>query len=270
MGSLRVAIQNYILEKKGAPLAGLLIFGSLHHDYCLFHPLSFNLHPLPTWLAPPAPNIPFDGTAPLSRRCNPMTVQLSIDLTPSPRLVSCFHPLFLNGVAIQTTAGISVHGFLRDRLGIGDDYLENRIQTLLLNGKAVDDLDTTVVTDGAVLALSAAMPGLAGAILRRAGVLRGLRREISASNQGVSRSAGPIWVTLKLFNFVLKELAPGLLAKGVRIGGNDLDALLTGCCQELERAGIRLIVDGRPAGLAAVTGGRLCGQAIDLEVLTGT
>lgn len=59
--------------------------------------------------------------------------------------------------------------FWKGVLGLPHFYVEERIQTLLLNGLAVDDPDTAVLESGARLALSAAMPGVLGATLRRGG-----------------------------------------------------------------------------------------------------
>jgi len=44
--------------------------------------------------------------------------------------------------------------------GLDEDYVTQRISTIFLDGKPVDDIDTLLVRDGAVLSLSAAMPGL--------------------------------------------------------------------------------------------------------------
>jgi hypothetical protein len=77
------------------------------------------------------------------------------------------HPL----IRLMVRAGYTVREVLCGHLGVDPNFLERHIQTIFHDGKAVDDLDSEAVKDGSTLALSAAMPGLAGAILRRQGIL---------------------------------------------------------------------------------------------------
>jgi hypothetical protein len=102
------------------------------------------------------------------------------------------------------------------------EYLDERIQTIFLNSKAVDDVDSTIVENGSTLALSGPMPGLAGATLRRGGLFSGMRSQISydKSLSNAQKSTGKIY--LKLFNLVVKELGPTFLQKGVWIPGKRL------------------------------------------------
>jgi hypothetical protein len=95
--------------------------------------------------------------------------------------------------------------------------VENRISTVFLNGMPVDDLDTTIPHDGSVLALSAAMPGLAGAILRRGGHLRTMRHQLPKDKEPPKASQSTGYVIIKLFNLILRELGPRLLEQGVRV-----------------------------------------------------
>ncbi|MDX9786092.1 MAG: hypothetical protein RBT11_04935 [Desulfobacterales bacterium] len=197
-----------------------------------------------------------------------MAISVSIDLSKSPELVSCFHLLVLKGVILTTAAGITVRRLLCDQIGIEPDYLENGIQTILLDGKAVDNLDETVVHDGAVLALSAAMPGLAGAVLRTKGILRGLRREISMDNPALNHEAGPANVTVKLFNRVLQDLGARLLCRGVTVTGKDLLNRLTGCRQELRDGGAVLLLEGQPADFEIIKSCLCTEQSVRLQIVT--
>ena len=67
-----------------------------------------------------------------------------------------FFPLFQQGVIITTLVGGNIKDLLSLQLEIPPDYVENRIQTIFLDGKAVDDLGETMIRDGSTLALSAA------------------------------------------------------------------------------------------------------------------
>jgi len=57
--------------------------------------------------------------------------------------------------------------------------VKEKISTIFLDGKAVDSPETALLREGSTLALSSAMPGLAGAILRRDGPYASLRSSIT-------------------------------------------------------------------------------------------
>jgi hypothetical protein len=108
-------------------------------------------------------------------------------------------------------------------LGLTPEYVTDRIQTLFLDGKPVDDVEKAVVRDGATLALSAAMPGLAGATLRRGGFFSGMRSQISYHKEQETGFRGKGTVRIKVFNLLAQELGPKLLGQGVRIEGSLLN-----------------------------------------------
>lgn len=147
---------------------------------------------------------------------------LDLTLALSGSAVSRFLPLLGEGFLVQGPGGESVEGFLQKAAGISPAYLKERVQTVFLDGRALDDFGTAVVEAGAVLALSAAMPGLAGAVLRRGGFYAAMRRQISHAAGGPAAADATVTVTLKLFNLVARELGPGLLAGGIRIPGRQL------------------------------------------------
>jgi len=63
---------------------------------------------------------------------------------------------------VPARVGLSVKKVLCEQWGISPEYLDKRVKTIFLNGNAVDDIDKAILQDGSTLALSAAMPGLAG------------------------------------------------------------------------------------------------------------
>jgi hypothetical protein len=71
------------------------------------------------------------------------------------------------------------------------------------------------------------MPGLVGATLRRGGYYAAMRAAIT---QGAERASeigpGGILVRVKLFNLLVPELGPVLLARGVVLAREDAAALL--------------------------------------------
>ena len=100
-------------------------------------------------------------------------------VTLAADLFSFFVPLLQQGVFVSAKAGGNIKSFLCERLGISPEYAEKRIQTVFADGQVVDDWNRTVLANGSTLALSAAAPGLAGAILRRQGPLSTMRRPIT-------------------------------------------------------------------------------------------
>lgn len=159
-----------------------------------------------------------------------------------------FLPLLGEGILLRGPGGATVEDFLAKAAGIPPAYLKARVQTVFLDGRALDDFSTPRVEDGATLALSAAMPGLAGAVLRRGGIYASLRREISHAAQASSGAAGEILATLKLFNLIARELGPELLRRGILIPG----ARWCDFIRRQERwawAGcLSAVVDGQPLG----------------------
>jgi len=155
------------------------------------------------------------------------------NVSPSPASVSLVldgsHKPFLfrmlqEGFFVTTKAGISIKDFLTDYLKIDSDYISRRISTLLLNGIPVDDLDSETLADGSVLALSAAMPGLAGSIFRKGGYLAGLRSKVGKKDIA-AKPDSDAWVKVKLFNALVADLGPGLLSRGIWIKASSLNAL---------------------------------------------
>jgi hypothetical protein len=143
-----------------------------------------------------------------------------------------FFPLFQKGVSIKTLVGENIKELLSLQLEIPPEYVEKRIQTIFLDGKAVDDLGEAVVRNGSTLALSAAMPGLVGATLRRGGAFASLRRAITFSEGGEAIPQKEGRIILKLFNLLVPELGPCLLAKGIWIKGEDLNRFLGGLTKD--------------------------------------
>ena len=140
-------------------------------------------------------------------------------ITAAEALVAKFFRLLQSGFALKLAAGSDIKSFLCRQVGLSEDYFAERIQTLFLDGRPVDDAATAHIRDGSRLALSAAMPGVAGALFRNGGRYSAMRKGISYREQDVMSDEEAGWVTIKLFNLVLKELGPFFLAKGLRLDG---------------------------------------------------
>jgi hypothetical protein len=166
-----------------------------------------------------------------------------------------FAPLLGGGFRLNGAGGLALEAFLVAEAEIPADYLRERVQTLFMDGRPVDDAGTAVVREGGVISLSAAMPGLAGAVLRRSGVYAAMRRSISHDPAApASRDRSRIDVTLKLFNLIARELGPGFLARGIVVDSGELRDFLDRQGRWLWAAGDTAAIDGRetaPAGVAA-------------------
>ncbi len=155
--------------------------------------------------------------------CSGKADYLTVTLTGSEILFKRLGPILSGGFGVDVVSGCTVRGLLTDELAIDPDYVEGRLQTVFLNGKPVDDIDAARVVDGDVLALSAAMPGLVGATMRRGGRYAVLRQDIShTAEPDCPLSPKPICLTLKLFNLIAADLSPGLLDRGVWMDGDRL------------------------------------------------
>ena len=128
--------------------------------------------------------------------------------------------LLQQGVWCRASTPAPLMRFLTEQIGIEPAYVRDRIETVFLDGLVVDDLERSVVSDGSTVTLSAAMPGLVGATLRRGGFYAAMRTEISWSQRravDTPAAASPGLVRVKLFNLILREIGPHLLARGVLI-----------------------------------------------------
>ena len=118
-----------------------------------------------------------------------------------------------SGITLQCESGQSVGTFLDNLPGFDMEYVINKIQTVFLDGNAIDDMETQLEKSPSVLALSAAMPGLAGAIFRKNSMHAALRTTDS-SIRVATHAETVIAVRLKLFNMIAADKGAGILEKG--------------------------------------------------------
>ena len=165
-----------------------------------------------------------------------------------------FLQIFQQGIYLRIKVEMPLAEVL-EQAGFSGKYLEQKVQTVFLDGSAVDDLDRAIVKDGCAIGLSAAMPGLAGAILRKGSPISGLRSKTAAAT-GPGSSAGEIGtVRLKLFNRVAEEMGPELLHKGILLKISDFENFMAGRPGLLEEAVLEAELDGAPISPAELLGG---------------
>ncbi len=128
-----------------------------------------------------------------------------------------FSTLLAYGITVEVPAGITLYELLIRSLGIDATYLESSIQTVLHDGKPVDNLFDYRVHASSTIALSAALPGLFGAAFRKGGTFSPLRQKAANSSEIQGSTDQPIEIKIKLFNMVAAELGPKLLQRGIRL-----------------------------------------------------
>ncbi len=149
-----------------------------------------------------------------------------LEITLDDQKLQALFPLFQKGVRVKIETGCSIKDILCGQWGIDPEYVEGRISTLFLNAMPVDDMEAAVVRDGDTLALSSAMPGLVGAVMRRSGFFASLRHSISYRGEAAIPEHRAGFITLKLFNLLMAELGPLIARQGFWADARDLGPLL--------------------------------------------
>ena len=166
--------------------------------------------------------------------------------------VPLFFPLLQQGVNIRRRVGCSIEDFLRREIGATPETID-KIQSIMLDGKPVDDIVSSLLHNGSTLALSAAMPGLVGATLRRGGAYSSFRSGITYHEAEKAGAPGEGWVRVKIFNLLMAVLGPDLLRAGVLIRSTDLLDLLKERTGEFGN-GCSATLDRKPVDIAMLWG----------------
>ena len=198
---------------------------------------------------------------------------MSQDLSPSElclyldeRLIPSFFYLLQLGFMVKVQAGCSIKTFLCEQLGLSPEYVEKRIQTLFMDGKPVDDIDSAIVKDGSTLALSAAMPGFVGAVLRKGGYYASMRSTISYREEREFEPPQEATVSLKLFNILLREIGPTFLKKGLWIQGKDLEDFIKRQSDDFWAGCKKATVDGKEADLKKLSESKWTDREVFLQL----
>ncbi len=135
-----------------------------------------------------------------------------------PEAVEILNSELQNGFFIETEEGRTLNSFLTDSCGITEDYIANKVKTIFHNSNPVDAPASVMVRDGSVIAISGAMPGLVGAMMRIGSPYAVMRESITEKGNNIKRSGKNIYVKLKLFNIILNELGGRFLSRGIILG----------------------------------------------------
>lgn len=135
-----------------------------------------------------------------------------------------FSTLLQSGLRVTSPSGTTIGSLLSKLPGFTSEYISERVQTIFLDGTATDALETPISGAKCVLAITTAMPGLAGAIFRKDSHHAALRT--TTEHAAIDTSIKETIVTLKLFSALAKERGPGLLSDGVTIKSSNLVSFL--------------------------------------------
>jgi hypothetical protein len=151
------------------------------------------------------------------------------------------------GFYLRARTGLSAREFMREALRLDDEYIEKVVSTVFIDAKPVDDIDSAIVAEGSLIALSAAMPGLVGAVMRRKSPYASFREAISYAPPSARSSSPPPeggaegLVRVKLFNSVMRDHGRKILARGILVAESAAEGLLAG------RARVRVRMDSDEA-----------------------
>lgn len=143
---------------------------------------------------------------------------------PAPGPSEAAAAAFQAGVWVLARPGESLRDFMAASLGFPASYIEGSVSTVFLDASPVDDIDAALVKPGCLVALSGAMPGLVGAVMRRRSPYASFRTAISHAGESADEAAGgdrgpsgpeeACLVRLKLFNAVLRDMGRMVIERG--------------------------------------------------------
>jgi hypothetical protein len=122
--------------------------------------------------------------------------------------------LLVSDCFVRVQFGCTIRQLLCDQFFMNPEYVEKEITVVFLNFQPVDDIDNARIKDGSILALSAGMPGLVGAAMRKDG-LACMRSGITYRELGSHAMHGDGIIQLKLFNRVMADWGGHVLTRGV-------------------------------------------------------
>jgi len=124
-------------------------------------------------------------------------------------------PELQKGFYISSNEGKTVYSFLTDTCGMSETYISEKIKTVLIGGGPVDDIFNTEIKDGGTCAISGAMPGIVGAMMRIGSPYAAMRESITVKPHKSAESGKNIIIELKLFNVILSDMGIHFLKQGI-------------------------------------------------------
>lgn len=150
---------------------------------------------------------------------------VTITMKSSEELTARLCTLIQKGCYVKVECGKTMRDILCRQFCISPEYVRVDIKVMFLDYSPVDDIDSAIIKDGATIALSAAMPGLVGAAMRKDG-LSWMRSSITYHEDDENSLEKPGLVQIKLFNQVMADLGASFLKRGVYVKSRYLLAFL--------------------------------------------
>lgn len=144
----------------------------------------------------------------------------------SDKIIQILYPILQKGFCVKALTGVSIRRLLEDQFKLSSDFVDVKISTVFLNGKAVDNIDSAIVTDNCELALSGAMPGFVGAAMRRGGYYSSMRAAVSHIEQISKPPIQEGIVRIKLYNTLIPPLGLEFAQRGIIVSKTDASGLL--------------------------------------------
>jgi hypothetical protein len=174
-----------------------------------------------------------------------------ISLTMGRELLGEFFPILQKGFGVEATVPCTIKNLLCDQFGFSQQYVSERITTIFLNGKATDSIEEPIVNESSIIALSAAMPGVVGATMRRGSYYASMRSSITCTGKEKAGACMEGKIKVKLFNLLLIELGPEFLKRGVIVTSSDLLDLLVKKSDKLQQCK-EVLIGGKPVAWSSL------------------
>ena len=169
-------------------------------------------------------------------------------------VISLFKTELQKGIYIPSREGESIYSFLTDFCGISGDYISRKIKTVMIDAGPVDDIFKTCISEGGVCALSGAMPGIVGAMMRIGSPYAAMRESITVKPGRSLITGKEILISLKLFNIVLLDLGPYFLKRGILLEKGRVLDIFTRHSDDLYPGCGGIFLNGSPVDMRKMTG----------------
>jgi hypothetical protein len=156
-----------------------------------------------------------------------------------------FFPIMQGGFLVTAWLPCTVGDLLHEQFGVDREYISERITTIFLDGRPIDNPDEALVNDHSTIALSAAMPGVVGASLRRGSFYAAMRDAVTYTETELPSESVAGVVRIKIFNLLLSELGPGFLKRGIIMTPPELSDFILQHPETIRQGSIVNARDGR-------------------------
>jgi len=159
-----------------------------------------------------------------------------------PEAGDIIHYELQGGFYVESVSGITLLSFLIQSCNIPENYIGDKIKTIFHNGNPVDDLKTVKLFENSVVAISGAMPGLVGAMMRIGSPYAPMRESITDKGNAEGVTGDKILVKLKLFNIILNDHGKRFIEHGAVFDRETIHRIIRKC-QSLTENKVSIIID---------------------------